>query len=198
MEDPSTSPRFLRLGERQADPPGQLLPPMEDPSASPRFLGLGEGQADPPRQLLPRIEDPSASPRFLRLGEGQADPPGQLLPPMEDPSASPRLPIYPVVPQIDFPRHENTRHSQSNQLELEPIATVQSKRMGQWSPGSSPHKLGKAGPKRQRTVAVHSLHVSRVPPTDSQQSCNPPQNMCTEASTSTLTLQGFQEFRGED
>ena len=28
------SPRFLRLGEGQADPPGQLLPPIEDPSAS--------------------------------------------------------------------------------------------------------------------------------------------------------------------
>ena len=29
--------------------------------ASPRFLRLGEGQADPPGQLLPLIEDPSAS-----------------------------------------------------------------------------------------------------------------------------------------
>ena len=114
---------------------------------------------------------------------------------MEDPSASPRLPIYPIVPQIDFPRYETPWHSQSNQLE--PIATVKSKCMGQWSPASSPHKLGKAGPKRRRTVTVHGLHVSRVPPTDSQQSCNPPQNTCSKASTSTLTLEGFQESSEE-
>ena len=49
-------------------------------STSPWFLRFGEGQADPPGQLLPRMEDPSASPRFLRLGEGQADSPGQLKP----------------------------------------------------------------------------------------------------------------------
>ena len=67
---------------------------------------------------------------------------------------------------------------QSNQLEPIATCTVQSKCMGQWSPPSSPHKLEKADPKRRRTVTVYGLHVSQVPPTDSQQSCNPPQNTC--------------------
>jgi len=106
----------------------------------------------------------------VRIGEleGHLVPHGQVLPPCVDQSAL-ALSVHMEEVQSDLP-----------------IPIVQLKYKGKWSLASSTHKLGKVGPKRQRTVTVHGLHVSQAPPRESEQSCNLSEPTYMYPSTSTI------------
>jgi len=106
----------------------------------------------------------------VRIGEleGHLVPHRQVLPPCED---QPALAM--------------SVHMEEVQSDL-PIPTVELKYKGKWSLASSTHKLGKTGPKWQRTVTVHGLHVSQAPPSESEQLCNLSEPTYTYPSTSTI------------
>ena len=66
------------------------------------------------------------------------------------------------------------------------------KRQGRLSPTNSPHKLGKVGPKRQRTIAVKNLSKSLHENISSATSHN-----TTDTTQITLTIQSFQGHSDE-
>ena len=91
--------------------------------------------------------------------------------------------------QLGSPSDDNTNSSAENcQTETSNSRAVQVQCMRQFSPDSSPHKLGKVGPKRKRTVAVKNLSsLLKVVPTSST----------VQSQTQPLVLADFEENEEE-
>ena len=70
-------------------------------------------------------------------------------------------------------------------------AVIAAKRKGKYSPASSPHKLGKIGPKRPRTVAVQNLMQKQSSDTHSSLVTR------TTFASGTVTMEGFSENSDE-
>ena len=84
-----------------------------------------------------------------------------------------------------------TSHQTSNQC-FHSTSTRMQKRQERVSPTNSPHKLGKVGPKSQRTVAVKNLSTSLH-----ETVSNASLHGTTNTMQVTLTIQNFQEHSDE-
>ncbi len=159
-----------------------LVPPQDEARSTPMqpvASGGGQVNVDPPMLVPPQDEAQSTPMQPVASGGGQVhvDPP-MLVPPQDE---APSTPMQPVA-------------SEGGQaILLESIPVDQPKRKGNWSPASSPHKLGKIGPKRRRTVTVHGLHATRKCITDIPL----PNTLHQVCPITSLTLEGFQESSEE-